>query len=154
MVLEITCLFVIYLCWLCPKLSGTFFFIWSGEFGFAPAIKQLMNDSWPSWNDQIFLQVLSRYTNGFSSVIKGMLKRLFSRHVPELQLSVEFRMQMPSSAVSVCLFLGQEINEHYVSRGLSSSTENFSNIFWLGICYIEYWKWLRATLCSVTYYTH
>lgn len=84
------------------------------------------------------MQALSRYTNGFSSVIKGMLRRLFSRHVPELQLSVEFRMQMPSSAVSVCLFLGQEINEHYVSRGLSSSAENFSNIFWLGICYIEY----------------
>lgn len=49
-----------------------------------------------------------------------MLKSLFLRHVAELQLSVEFRMQMPSSAVSVCCFLGQKVNEHDVSSGLSS----------------------------------
>jgi len=67
-----------------------------------------------------------------------MLKSLFSRHVAELQLSAEFRIQMPSSAVSVCLFLGQLINERYVSRGFSSSTENFSNIFWLDVRYIEH----------------
>lgn len=67
-----------------------------------------------------------------------MLKSLFSRHVAQLQLSVEFRMQMPSSAVSVCVFLGQEINEHYVPRGLSPSTENFSKTFWLDVYYTKY----------------
>lgn len=80
-----------------------------------------------------------------------MLKSLFSRHVAQLQLSVEFRMQMSSSAVSVCLFLGQEINEHYVPRGLSPSTENFSKTFWLDVYYTEYWKLLRATIYSDMY---
>lgn len=60
----------------------------------------------------------------FSSVIKGMIKNLFSSHIAELLLFIEYWMQNADALIHIFFFpLEKEVSEHSVSRGLLSSTK-------------------------------